>query len=40
MNGYDWTLDGMEKNPMVTVADYTTNPLDNSAFTFNSIITS
>ena len=39
MNGYDWTFDGMERNAMVTVADYTTNPLDNSAFTFNSIIT-
>mgnify|MGYP003637415935 FL=1 len=40
MNGYDWTLDGMEPNPMVTIADYSTTPLDNSAFTFNSIITS
>ena len=40
MAGYDWTLDGMEREPMVTVADYTATPLDNSAFTFNSIITS
>jgi hypothetical protein len=40
MNGYDWTLDGMESNPMVTVADYTTTPLDNSAFTFQNIVTS
>ena len=40
MAGYDWTLDGMERDPMVTVADYTATPLDNSAFTFNTIITS
>ena len=40
MNGYDWTFDGMERDAMVTVADYTTTPLDNSAFTFNSIVTS
>jgi len=30
----------MERDPMVTVADYTTNPLDNSAFTFQGIVTS
>ena len=40
MNGYTWTFDGMERNPMVTVADYTTNPLDNSAFTYNAIVAS
>ena len=40
MNGYTWTFDGMEREPMVTVADYTTNPLDNSAFTFQNIVTS
>jgi len=40
MNGYDWTLDGIEPNPMATVADYTTTPLDNSAFTFQNIVTS
>jgi hypothetical protein len=40
MNGYDWTFDGMERDPMVTVADYTTTPLDNSAFTYQSIVTS
>lgn len=40
MNGYTWTFDGMERDPMVTVADYTTTPLDNSAFTFQSIVTS
>jgi len=40
MNGYTWTFDGMEREPMVTVADYTTNPLDNASFTFQSIVTS
>ena len=40
MNGYDWTFDGMERDPMPTVADYTTTPLDNSAFTFQNIVTS
>mgnify|MGYP000452916357 FL=1 len=40
MNGYDWTFESQEPSPMQTVADYTTTPLDNSAFTFNSIITS
>jgi len=40
MNGYDWTFDGMERDPMVTVADYTTTPLDNSGFTYNAIVTS
>jgi len=40
MNGYDWTFDGMERDPMPTVADYTTTPLDNSAFTYQSIVTS
>ena len=40
MNGYTWTFDGMERDAMVTVADYTTNPLDNSAFTYNAIVAS
>ena len=40
MAGYDWTLDGMERDPMVTVANYTTTPLDNSSFTFNAVVTS
>ena len=40
MNGYDWTFDGMERDAMVTVADYTTTPLDNAAFTYQSIVTS
>ena len=40
MNGYDWTFDGMERDAMVTVADYTTTPLDNASFTFQGIVTS
>ena len=40
MNGYDWNFEALEPSPMQTVADYTTTPLDNSAFTFNSIVTS
>ena len=32
-NGYSWTLDGMEEEPMCTVADYTARPFDNGAFT-------
>ena len=40
MNGYDWTFEGQEPNPMQTVADYTTVPFDNSAFTMNAIVTS
>jgi hypothetical protein len=40
MNGYTWTFDGMERNPMLTVEDYTTNPLDNSGFTYNAIVAS
>tara|TARA_R100001443_G_scaffold76563_2_gene83996 strand:+ start:1412 stop:2011 length:600 start_codon:yes stop_codon:yes gene_type:complete len=36
-NGYSWTFDGMEETPMSTVADYTTNPFDNTAFTNVSI---
>lgn len=39
-NGYSWTFDGMEEAPMATVADYTTNPFDNSDFTINSIVIS
>lgn len=31
-NGYSWTFDGMEEDPMSVVADYTTTPFDNSAF--------
>ena len=36
-NGMNWTFDGMEEEPMSTVADYTTNPFDNTAFTNVSI---
>tara|TARA_R110002020_G_scaffold408837_1_gene618613 strand:+ start:225 stop:821 length:597 start_codon:yes stop_codon:yes gene_type:complete len=39
-NGYSWTFDGMEESPMSTVADYTTSPFDNTAFTINSIVIS
>ncbi len=31
-NGYEWTLDGMEQEPMSLVADYTATPFDNSGF--------
>ena len=40
MNGYDWTFESQEPNPMQTVADYTSTPFDNSAFTFNAIVSS
>ena len=39
-NGYTLTFDGMEAEPFPMVADYTTNPFDNSAFTNVSITTS
>ena len=39
-NGYEWTLDGMEQEPMSLVADYTTTPFDNTAFTMGAIVTS
>ena len=39
-NGYEWTLDGMEQEPMSLVADYTTAPFDNAAFTMGTIVTS
>jgi hypothetical protein len=38
--GYSLTLDGMEPIPSPMVADYTTNPFDNAAFTGVSITTS
>ena len=38
--GYDFTFEAMEPNPMQLVADYTTVPFDNSAFTINAIVTS
>jgi len=39
-NGYTLTFDGMETEPFPMVADYTTNPFDNTAFTNVSITTS
>ncbi len=33
MNGYELTFAGMEDEPAVAVADYTTTPFDNTAFT-------
>ena len=39
-NGYTLTFDGMEQSPFPMVADYTTNPFDNAAFTNVSITTS
>jgi hypothetical protein len=37
-NGYNWTLDGMEETPMCMVADYSTTPFDNTAFTMGAIV--
>ena len=37
-NGYMWTLDGMEETPMCMVADYSTTPFDNAAFTMGAIV--
>tara|TARA_R110002012_G_scaffold1424_2_gene6056 strand:+ start:890 stop:1474 length:585 start_codon:yes stop_codon:yes gene_type:complete len=39
-NGYNLTFDGLEQSPFPMVADYTTNPFDNGAFTNVSITTS
>jgi hypothetical protein len=39
-NGYTLTFDGMEADPFPMVADYTTNPFDNAAFTNVSVTTS
>tara|TARA_R110002020_G_scaffold62383_3_gene167068 strand:- start:179 stop:760 length:582 start_codon:yes stop_codon:yes gene_type:complete len=39
-NGYTLTFDGMEALPMPAVADYTTAPFDNGAFTMGTIVTS
>lgn len=39
-NGYTLTFDGLEPAPFAMVADYTTNPFDNGAFTNVSITTS
>ena len=40
MSGYDINLEAQEPNPMQLVADYTTTPFDNGAFTFNAVVTS
>ncbi len=32
-NGYSWTLEGQEYTPMSILADYTSEPFDNAAFT-------
>ena len=39
-NGYTLTFDGMETLPFPMVADYTTDPFDNAAFTMGTIVTS
>ena len=39
-NGYTLTFDGLESDPFPMVADYTTNPFDNAAFTNVSVTTS
>ena len=39
-NGYTLTFDGLEANPFPMVADYTTAPFDNAAFTNVAITTS
>ena len=39
-NGYTLTFDGMEAEPFPMVADYTTDPFDNAAFTMGTIVTS
>ena len=38
--GYTLTFDGIEQNPFPMVADYTTDPFDNAAFTMGTIVTS
>jgi hypothetical protein len=38
--GYTLTFDGMEALPFPMVADYTTTPFDNAAFTMGTIVTS
>jgi hypothetical protein len=39
-NGYNLTFDGLEQSPFPMVADYSTNPFDNGAFTNVSVTTS
>ena len=39
-SGYTLTFDGLENKPFPMVADYTTVPFDNTAFTMGTIVTS
>ena len=39
-NGYTLNFDGFEADPFPIVADYTTDPFDNAAFTMGTIVTS
>ena len=39
-SGYSLTFDGIEQLPFPMVADYTTDPFDNTAFTMGTIVTS
>jgi hypothetical protein len=39
-SGYTLTFDGLENEPFPMVADYTTDPFDNAAFTMGTIVTS
>ena len=39
-SGYTLTFDGIEQLPFPMVADYNTDPFDNTAFTMGSIVTS
>jgi hypothetical protein len=39
-SGYTLTFDGIEQLPFPMVADYTTTPFDNTAFTMGTIVTS
>jgi len=39
-SGYNLNFDGMEQLPFPMVADYTTDPFDNAAFTMGTIVTS
>jgi hypothetical protein len=39
-SGYTLTFDGIEQLPFPMVADYTTEPFDNTAFTMGTIVTS
>ncbi len=38
MNGYDWTFESQEPNPMQINEDYTSSPLDSTGFNIGSIV--